>query len=198
MFIAIGYAADMEPSPDAEVRRTIVVDDDVFRELQDRAEPLVDDANAVLRRVLGLDEASSATAVSPAAGQSNGGPARSSTKPRTRKRASSKPQRKRAPKGSLLSESEYELPLLETLDELGGSGPASVVVDRVGEKLHDKLTSVDLEKVSSGEVRWRNRVQFVRLGLIKAGLMKADSPRGTWEIAESGIARLGQTTGARA
>ena len=100
--------------------------------------------------------------------------------------------------GSLLPEDQYELPLLEVLQELGGSGPASIVVDRVGEKLGDRLTPVDLEHVSSGELRWKSRVQFVRLGLIKAGLMKNDSPRGTWEIAEAGRARLHQSAGAKA
>ncbi len=200
MFVVRGHDGDMESLSDHKDCRTIVVDEDVFRELQHQAEPLVDDANAVLRRVLGLDVASSGTSLPPVASPSNGSSTRSATKPKpgTRKRTSGKSQRKRAPKGSLLPEADYELPLLEALDELGGSGPASVVVNRVGEKLHDKLTAVDLEQVSSGEVRWKNRVQFVRLGLIKAGLMKDDSPRGTWEIAEPGRIRLGQTTGTAA
>ena len=34
----------------------IVVDEDVFAALQAQAEPLVDDANSVLRRLLGLQE----------------------------------------------------------------------------------------------------------------------------------------------
>ena len=37
--------------------KTIEVDDQVFAELQERAEPLVDDANTVLRHLLGLDAA---------------------------------------------------------------------------------------------------------------------------------------------
>jgi hypothetical protein len=90
----------------------------------------------------------------------------------------------------LLPEAEYELPLLEALVELGGSAPTSDVVDLLGKKLEAKLTAVDRETISSGEIRWRNRVQFVRLGLIKEGLMVKESPRGVWEITDEGRARV--------
>ena len=192
--------ADISKSP-----RSIAVDEEVFRELQRQAEPLIDDANSVLRRVLGIESeghvsmrqtsVAAASAEQAANGQTTVN--RQAGKPRVEKRASTKGKRKRAPKGSLLPEADYELPLLQALSELGGSGPASTVVDRVGEKLSEKLTSIDREPVSSGEVRWKNRVQFVRLGLIKGGHMKDDSPRGIWEISDAGHARLAETTGDR-
>jgi hypothetical protein len=56
--------------------------------------------------------------------------------------------------------------------------------------LDGKLTPSDHEALDSGEVRWRNRAQFVRLSLIKKGDMKTASPRGVWEISVQGSERL--------
>ena len=180
--------------------RSIVVDDEVFAELQSLAEPLIDDANSVLRRVLNLSPNGAIAELSPnapdaslgssaeveAMTSSPGQPRQRAPKPSPRRKKSSD----RAPKGSLLPEAEYELPLLEALVELGGSAPTSDVVDLLGKKLEARLTAVDRETISSGEIRWRNRVQFVRLGLIKEGLMVKESPRGVWEITDEGRARV--------
>jgi hypothetical protein len=92
----------------------------------------------------------------------------------------------RAPAGSLLPESEYELPILQALVESGGRAPTREVVERVGELVADKLTELDKENLSSGDVRWENRVQFTRLRMIEEGLLKKGSPRGTWEIGPAG------------
>ncbi len=176
--------------------RSIIVDDEVFAELQSLAEPLVDDANSVLRRVLNLSSNGSRPTAPDAGMVVDGGPAKPAPAPsRQRARKQSTPRKKRsdrAPKGSLLPEAEYELPLLEALVELDGSAPTSDVVDLLGKKLDGKLTDADRETISSGEIRWRNRVQFVRLGLIKEGLMVKDSPRGVWEITNEGRARVAQ------
>lgn len=168
-----------------EDMQPVWVDQQVFATLQRNATPLVDDANAVLRRLLGLtDEPSNpALEVLPTsqkqsvAGDGSAGPAR-------RKRPAAKKQR--APKGSLLPEIEYEQPLLEALCALGGSGASAQIIDLLGEKLDEKLTPLDRERLASGHVRWRNRVQFVRLSLVKKGLMEKDSPRGTWAVTDAG------------
>lgn len=185
--------------------RSIVVDEDVFATLQSLAEPLVDDANAVLRRLLHLPPNQADTGPTeqytleaesnvetPVRG-AGGSPVKRSRSPRPGRSMSQKRKRgsgTRAPAGSLLPEAQYELPLLEALIELGGSAPTSEVVDRLGKTLDDKLTDGDREMLSSGEVRWRNRVQFVRLGLIKGGHMMKDSPRGVWEITDAGRQRV--------
>lgn len=191
--------------------RSIVVDEEVFATLQSLAEPLVDDANAVLRRVLHLPasqadrgpteqyafEASSNVEM-PVRG-AGGSAVKHSSSPRSGRSISQKRKRgsgTRAPAGSLLPEAQYELPLLEALIELGGSAPTSEVVDRLGKTLDDKLTDGDRETLSSGEVRWKNRVQFVRLGLIKGGDMMKDSPRGIWEITDAGRQRVAAEAGA--
>lgn len=179
------------------------IDEDVFAELQRRAEPLVDDLNSVLRRLLGLtspdaDDSGAARSTPPPAQTSStrSGPrvkasnaSKGTKRPRPSAPRKSAAKSKRAPRGSLLPQQDYEDPLLRSLMELGGRAPTSEVVERTGAYLHDKLTPADREVLDSGDVRWKNRVQFVRLGLIKEGLIAKDSPRGIWEITAAGQAR---------
>jgi len=181
-------------------RRQISIDHDVFAELQRRAEPLVDDANSVLRRVFRLssDRSHERQDHQPDLPQSRP-PTREPrdlvTKSKASRAVSSAPQAShvkpnapaaRAPKGSLLPEAEYVLPLLEALVELGGSSHVSKITELVGVELDGKLTGRDRMALKSGDIRWKNRLQFVRIGLIKQGLMAKNSPRGIWEITESG------------
>jgi Mrr N-terminal domain len=161
------------------------IDDDIYEFLQAAAVPLEDDINSVLRRLLGLTSS----------GRPRGAPPRAVERPASgkvtrSKRGRGKPGRSRVPKGSILQEGAYELPILRALHELGGKAPSREVIDRTGELLDGKLTAVDHETLDSGDVRWRNRAQFVRLSLIKKGDMKADSPRGVWEISVQGADRL--------
>lgn len=177
---------------------TIRIDDDVFTALQAKAAPFVDTPNDVLRRVLGLGEANSG---SDETGSLNGGggtlnakesvsQARRSRR-KAKRKATGRPRRQpRAPAGVLLPEKSYERPLLEALDSLGGSAPASQAIDVVGQKLDGKLTDWDRTEMGSGSVRWRNRVQFVRLRLVHEGFLSADSGRGVWKLTEKGRSRL--------
>ena len=180
---------------DDTISHRVELDDDVFRALQGLAQPLLDDVNSVLRRILELEEhaAPRQTSESKAPSPESTGrrPRRGKATPRAKSRGP------RAERGSLLPETEYELPLLASLVERGGSAPASHVIDDVGEALSDRLTHADREVLNSGLVRWKNRVQFVRLKLIQSGDMAARSPRGVWEINETGRARV-ENNGARA
>jgi Mrr N-terminal domain len=145
--------------------------DDVFASIQGRAEPLVDDVNSVLRRV--FKEIEGGGQAGPPA------PAGSGPKP-------SAPRSGRAAPGSILSEREYETPILIELLERGGSAHATEVTNAVGRRLADRLTELDYAKLDSGEVRWRNRAAFTRLTLRKRGLLRDDSPRGIWELSGEG------------
>lgn len=150
--------------------QTIEIDTDVWQLLQAEAKPLVDDPNSVLRRLLGLDNG-------------KGHPSPHSRSPRQAPRPS---QGRRAPLGSLLPETEYELPILEELDAHNGSAPAREITQAVGARLSDRLTKLDQERVGSGDIRWENRVHFTRLRLRERGLLKSGSPRGIWELTERG------------
>lgn len=137
------------------------IDDDVFEALQKLAEPLVDDANSVLRRLLGLS--TDAVRVTPTI-----------------------PTSVKARKKPALPDAAFEPPVLAALVELGGRAPAAEVIDHVGRLLAPQLTDVDREELKSGEIRWRNRVQFARLRLVRSGHLSKQSPRGTWELSELG------------
>lgn len=97
----------------------------------------------------------------------------------------------RARRGSLLPQAAYEMPVLESLIELDGSAPSSVVIDRVGEKLEAQFTDIDRDKTSgTGVIRWRNRTQFARHALLEKGQMLRGSPHGVWQISKAGRDRV--------
>lgn len=169
------------------------VDHEVYTALQARAIPLEDDVNSVLRRLLGLAPVSAGSAVpiapavsptdlvTPRAGRST------ARTPRPKKVGS---RRTRVPKGSILPESDYELPILRALDQLGGRVPTSELISQLEKEINPRLTEADRERLSSGGIRWQNRAQFVRLRLVKKGHMVSGSPRGVWEISAAGHDRL--------
>jgi hypothetical protein len=143
----------------------IKIQDETFEELARRAKPFVDTPDSVIRRLLGLD-GDGATVPLPAGPKAGGGT--------------------RAAPGSILPEREYELPILEELLARKGSGHAIEVTDAVGERLKDRLTELDKQRHKSGDLRWRNRVQFTRLRLKERGLLRANSDRGVWELTDAG------------
>ncbi|GGS47084.1 winged helix-turn-helix domain-containing protein [Actinokineospora fastidiosa] len=92
--------------------------------------------------------------------------------------------------GPALGDREFEAPVLQALVRLGGSGQTKAVIDLVGEILAPRMREGDFERLESGDIRWRNRAQFARLNLIRAGLMREGSPRGLWEITDAGRQRV--------
>ena len=169
----------------------IEIDDEVWEVLKARAEPLVDTPNSVLRRIFDLPAArnGSLRAAQPSAAQDHEGPSRPSkpTRRGKRKRASAGP---RAQSGTILPHEDYEVPILRILDEHGGRAPTSEVLELLGERLADQLLPADYETLASGDIRWRNRAQFVRLRLVQRGDLRKESPRGLWEITDQGRDRL--------
>jgi len=89
-------------------------------------------------------------------------------------------------KGLNTPQSEYKIPILESLIELGGKAETNKVLSRVYEKMKDKFTQIDLENVLSGDIRWINMVRWTRNTMKNEGLLSKDSPRGIWEITEKG------------
>ena len=95
--------------------------------------------------------------------------------------------KRRAKKGEITPQAHYTFPILGALIEMGGSGRVSKVLDRVFNKMKDRLKPKDLEKLSSGiSVRWKNKAQWERQRLKSEGYLKKDSPRGIWEITDKG------------
>ena len=169
----------------------IQIDEEVWELLKERAEPFVDTPNSVIRRLLELPVATNGQVDGAAAAVGEAVRA-GTTRPRTRgrkarRRSNSVP---RAQTGTILADDEYELPILAILDEHGGRAPTREVLDALGERLGDRLMPADHESLASGDIRWRNRAQFVRLHLIESGDMQKGSPRGLWEITDKGRDRL--------
>lgn len=154
--------------------KTVELEDDVFEAIQEQAEPLVDDINSVLRRIL----------------DRNGGDGSAEKGGPSSPRGPGSPRKPgRAAPGSILSEREYEMPILEALLANNGRGQATEITDVVGEKLEERLKPLDREMLDSGDIRWRNRVAFTRLTLRKQGFLREDSPRGIWELTTAGRRR---------
>jgi negative regulator of replication initiation len=142
--------------------RTIRIDDEVFKALQDMAEPLVDGPNDVLRRILRLNSMGHTRVAVP------------------------KKTRPRLPPGGATDKSAFRQPILRALSELGGRGAAFDVLRRVEADVGTRLTQLDRELLASGDIRWRKRAHFERLSMVGDGLLKRDSPHGLWDLTEQG------------
>jgi restriction system protein len=86
---------------------------------------------------------------------------------------------------------EIEIPLLKTIDELGGSGKTTDIYPRVA-KYFPQLTEEDLlAKLPSSPstYKWQNLVQWCRQGLVDKGEIDG-STRGIWKITVKGKEHL--------
>ena len=140
--------------------KLIRIDQDVWKFLMKNAIPLEDTPNSALRRLLGID-----------------------------KKRGVKTRRSRLAKGRT-DQSAFLIPILEVLKEAGGSAEVKQVMQRLESKMKEHLKSVDYQKLKSGQVRWKNTVQWARNELVADGHLSKDSPRGVWEITEKGRERL--------
>ena len=148
--------------------QTIEIDDLVWEKLQSLAAPFVDTPNAVLRRLLRI----SGNGVIPLQGS------RSSKKTSYGRAYGRTPQ------------SEFRAPILRVLLRLGYRGRAGLILDEVGSEMGDALNEVDKRRLESGnDIRWRNAAQWERQVMVNEGLLRDDSPKGTWELTESGLAK---------
>ena len=95
-------------------------------------------------------------------------------------------------RGQRTPEAQYYVPILQVLSEMGGAGKVAEVLERVGKLMKPILKEVDYDPLASGpdNPRWRNAGQWARNSMVREGLLKADSPRGVWEITEAGRAGL--------
>jgi restriction system protein len=98
-----------------------------------------------------------------------------------------KARNERLQHGLKTPERAYRLPILRSLEEMGGSGPVNDVLTRTRQKMNSILNSYDLTLLKDGHTpRWRNAAQWERNNMRDAGLIKKDSPSGIWEITEAG------------
>ena len=151
---------------------TIRVDTEVWKELQKRAEPLVDNPNSVLRRILGLSNAN-------ARDQRGNGHSSSA--------AAVGPRRHRAIPGTILAGTEYRQPIVDTLASMGGEARRAEVLKSVYEIVKDRLTAIDRQAVPSGsDIRWKKRASWEAYNMAEDGLLDRNAPNGIWRLADAG------------
>ena len=106
-------------------------------------------------------------------------------------------RRTKLKRGLRTPETAFYAPILRALEELGGTARTADVVKRVGEFMADILSRDDRESLpSTGLPRWENTTQFARYSMVRGGLLKPDSPRGTWAISAKGMEHLKRTRNA--
>jgi hypothetical protein len=72
--------------------------------------------------------------------------------------------------------------LIKSLEEMGGSGPATEILDSIESKLRAVLRPGDLQKDTQGNTTWRSNARMVRHHLVKQGVLRSGSPRGIWQL----------------
>lgn len=88
-----------------------------------------------------------------------------------------------------LPQSEYRVPLLECLHELGGKANTAEIRPAMERKLAGRLGPVDYALQPCGaEVKWWNIATWEKLKLVKEGFLlpKEVSGRGIWQLSEQG------------
>ncbi|MBZ4194744.1 MAG: hypothetical protein LAE24_10630 [Candidatus Contendobacter sp.] len=98
--------------------------------------------------------------------------------------------RQRRPRGSeQLATPQEKLGeyLVQALAELGGSAHCSDALERMANLLEGKLLPGDLMSRGTrknGELIWHNNTHWIRQKLVNDGVLRNDSERGYWELAE--------------
>jgi restriction system protein len=94
----------------------------------------------------------------------------------------------RLQRGIRTRETAYFKPILQVLNQMGGVGDMADILERLPKLMKGTLTDVDFEPLAANsEVpRWWNTAQWAQSAMVQAGLLKADSPRGVWEMTEAG------------
>lgn len=148
----------------------IRVSEGTWERMKLHARPLEDTADDIVRRALDALEGTKTSELK----RTNVG------RPRSSASAQKLPQR------------EFREPLLKTLLGFGGGADLQDVKRAIFPLVKSRLLEGDYQIVSTGEERWWNAICWERSELVKAGLLRSNSPRGRWELSESGRAKAAQ------
>jgi len=135
------------------------ISEELFKEIQKYAEPLVDNFESALWKALKSNK-------------NNGERITGNVKPYK--------------KHELTPQKAFRRPILETIIELGGRGEAKKIVELVGKKMSKEMTLGDFSENCDGSSKWEKAVNFQRLTMVHDGLLKNNSQRGIWEITDNG------------
>jgi hypothetical protein len=93
---------------------------------------------------------------------------------------------KKTEAGQKLPQRELRVPLLLTLQSLGGAGSLDEVRKAIYPRIKARLGEADHRIVATGEPRWWNATCWERSELVKEGYLRSDSRRGRWELSDEG------------
>jgi integrase len=99
-----------------------------------------------------------------------------------------------APLPEIIALGAYEPAILRGLAERGGRARRRDVVKAVGEALATRHSTADLERLPSGQPRWKPRVAKVWTRLEQRGWIEAGDGRGDWMLTEMGRAKVARET----
>ena len=94
----------------------------------------------------------------------------------------------RLERGLRTPEDEFRIPILDALVQLGSLAPIGDVMDQLEKSMADILNEYDWQELPSTPnlPRWRNTAQWTRQSLVENGHLSGDSPKGIWEITDTG------------
>ena len=76
--------------------------------------------------------------------------------------------------------------IIEALTQLGGSAHKNDLYQKITRNYEDKFLPRDFEYLPDGKrIAWKNYCDWEGTLMRKEGLLKADSPRGVWELSEA-------------
>lgn len=152
-----------------------------WQRLKQWAEPLDDDVDDVLGRLLDLaDEHGNSPDQLPL----NSGKAS----------ANGTGQLKRRQNGKRTPVDAFNYPIGQTLLEMGRKGRVNKVLPVVERKMKQLLGEIDYQRLKYGQIRWQNTAQYARKNLVLGGFLRNDSPRGVWELTEEGVKAVNEET----
>lgn len=103
----------------------------------------------------------------------------------------------RLSRGLRMPEEAFVKRILKALVELGGSAHRDKVLAVVGREMKSVLNDYDRQRLPTPPVHeflWRKTTNWCRYRMAREGLLKADSPRGVWEITSKGRRALSSLT----
>lgn len=135
------------------------ISDELFKEIQKYAEPLVDTFEDALWKALQIN-----------------------------RQVTSPPKAGKRPKetGDVTHYLEYTQPILQCLVGHGGEAAVPIMEQCVLSLMQNMLKPGDYESNTDGTVKWKKAMHFRRLGMVQEGLIDKHSPRGIWKITDEG------------
>ena len=81
---------------------------------------------------------------------------------------------------------EFELPILEVLFDLGGTGPTDAVLRGVEALIGGYFKEGDFSPDENGDIVWRHSAEAARQTLVNFGLVRVNADGDAWELTEEG------------